>query len=98
MINIDVETTKNMPYITVSFFIDINVHLRILSALSLGGVFLYFLIIELVDIDPMKVEGMNLGCVSMSLRLVRRWMTGWRRRHGDETRIMNTYVGPLMPT
>ena len=27
---------------------------------------------------------MNLGCVSMWLRLVRRWMTGWRRRHGDE--------------
>jgi len=49
-------------------------------------------------IDPMRVESMNLGCVSMSLRLVRRWMTDWRRRHGDETRVMNTYVGLSTPT
>jgi len=47
---------------------------------------------------PMKAEDMNLECVFMSLRLVRKWMTGWRRRHGDETRVMNTYVGPLIPT
>jgi|GEM_PF-3671395 len=33
--------------------------------------------------------GMNLGCVSMWLRLVRRWMTSWRKMNGDETRAMN---------
>ncbi|MCD6510224.1 MAG: hypothetical protein J7L11_07570 [Thermoprotei archaeon] len=47
---------------------------------------------QLEDSIPMRVEEMNLGCVSMSLRLVRKWMTGWRRRHGDETRVMNIYV------
>jgi len=46
----------------------------------------------------MRAEEMNFGCAPMSLRLVKKWMNGWRRRHGGETRVMKAYVGPLTST
>ena len=46
----------------------------------------------------MRVEEVNPRCASMPLRGARSWMTGYRRRHGDETRVMNNCVGIDRPT